>query len=78
VLDTAMGARRQPMTLAITTAGTYDPESIGWQIHDHACKVLEGVIEDDGFYAFIAAADEGDDYFSEAHQKANPNWGVSA
>jgi phage terminase large subunit-like protein len=36
------------------------------------------VIEDDGFYAFIAAADEGDDYFSEAaHQKANPNWGVS-
>jgi phage terminase large subunit-like protein len=78
VLDTAMGARRQPLTLAITTAGTYDPESIGWQMHDYAVKVLEGVIEDDAFFAFIAAADEGDDYFSEAaQQKANPNWGVS-
>jgi hypothetical protein len=58
VLDTAMGARRQPLTLAITTAGTYDPESIGWQMHDYATKVLEGVIEDDSFFAFIAAADE--------------------
>jgi phage terminase large subunit-like protein len=78
VLDTAMGARRQPLTLAITTAGTYDAESIGWQMHDYAAKVLEGVIEDDAFHAFIAAADEGDDYFSEqAQQKANPNWGVS-
>lgn len=78
VLDTAMGARRQPLTLAITTAGSYEPESIGWQLHDHAVKVLEGVLEDDQFFAFIAAADEGDDLFSEAtHRKANPNWGVS-
>lgn len=78
VLITAMGARRQPMTIAITTAGTFEQESIGWQIHDYATKVLDGVIEDDSFFAFIAAADEGDDFFSvEAHQKANPNWGVS-
>lgn len=78
VLDTAMGARRQPLTIAITTAGTYDPESIGWQMHDYAVKVLEGVFADDGFHAFIAAADEGDDYFSEATQrKANPNFGIS-
>ncbi len=78
VLDTAMGARRQPLTLAITTAGTYEPEGIGWQMHDYAVKVLEGVLEEDSFFAFIAAADEGDDFFSEAAQrKANPNWGVS-
>ena len=78
VLDTAMGARRQPLTLAITTAGTYDPGSIGWQMHDYACKVLEGVFEDDSFHVFIAAADEGADYFNEATQRqANPNWGVS-
>lgn len=78
VLDTAMGARSQPVTLAITTAGTYDQESIGWQQHDHATKVLDGVFEDDAFHAFIAAADEGDDYFSEATQrKANPNFGIS-
>lgn len=79
VLDTAMGSRQQPMTIAITTAGTYDAESIGWQIHDKAMKLLERVIEDDSFHAFIAAADEGDDYFSEETiRKANPNYGVSA
>ena len=78
VLDTAMGARRQPLTLAITTAGTYSSESIGWQMHEYACKVLEGVFEDDSFFAYIAAADEGDDYFSEeTQQKANPNWNIS-
>lgn len=89
VLDTAMGARREPMTIAITTAGTYDPDSIGWQTHDYAVKVLEGVIEDDAFFAFIASADEGDDtqrilkerpdyYLSEdAQRTANPNFGVS-
>lgn len=78
VLDTAMGARRQPMTIAITTAGTFDVESIGWQQHDYAVKVLEGIIEDDNFFAFIAAPDDGDDHFGPvAQQKANPNYGIS-
>lgn len=80
VLDSAMGARRQPVTLAITTAGVLGRESIGYEMHDYAVKVLEGTIaDDDKFFAFIAAADEGDDYFSEATlAKANPNFGVSA
>lgn len=86
VLDTAMGARRQPLTLAITTAGTYDPESIGWQIHDQATKVLEGVYEDDSFFAFIASAEKDEEflkknpafYFSEeAQRQANPGYGIS-
>jgi phage terminase large subunit-like protein len=83
VLDTAMGARRQPVTLAITTAGTYASESIGWQMHDYAQKVLDGVVEDDAFHAFIAAADEppkgneGYHFTEEAHRQANPGWGVS-
>jgi phage terminase large subunit-like protein len=83
VLDTAMGARRQPLTLAITTAGVYDAEAIGWQIHDYATKVLEGIVEDDSFFAFIAAADDPpadqpDYYFTEAAQRqANPGYGVS-
>ena len=37
VLQTAQAARRQPLTFAITTAGVYDPASIGWELHDHAC-----------------------------------------
>jgi phage terminase large subunit-like protein len=73
VLDTAQGARRQPLTVAITTAGLYDPESVGWQQHVHACQVLEGAIEDDGFFAYIAAMDDEDDYQAETSwEKANP------
>jgi len=78
VLETATGARRQPLTWAITTAGVYDPESIGWELHEHATQVLEGVIEDDTFFAIIFAADEGDDWREPATwAKANPNLGVS-
>ena len=47
VLDTATGARRQPLTLEITTAGTYDETAVGWDHHDYACKVLDGTFEDD-------------------------------
>lgn len=78
VLDTAMGARRQPLTIAITTAGVYEPESIGWQQHEHAMKVLDGAIADEAFFAFIACADPEDDWTQpETWAKANPNIGVS-
>lgn len=78
VLLTAMGARRQPLTIAITTAGVYDPTSIGWEQHQHAVQVLEGAIEDEEFFAYIAAADEGDDWRDPAiWHKANPSLGVS-
>jgi phage terminase large subunit-like protein len=78
VLDTAMGSRRQPVTIEITTAGVYDPESVGWKHHNHAVKVLEGAIEDDAFFAFIAAADENADVFDPATWfQANPNLGTT-
>lgn len=78
VLVTAMGARRQPLAWIITTAGVYEPESIGWELHERATQVLEGVIEDDSFFAVIFAADEGDDWTApETWLKANPNLGVS-
>ena len=76
VMATAMGARRQPLTLAITTAGMYRPESIGWEQHNLAVQVLEGVIEDDAFFAYIAAADSDDDPGDpETWAKANPALG---
>lgn len=78
VMITAMGARRQPLTFAITTAGTYDPESIGWELHDYSTKILEGAIEDDSCFAIIFAMDEGDDWQLPATwAKANPNFGIS-
>lgn len=79
VLQSAMGARRSPLTLAITTAGHLDTESIGYEQHDYAQKILDGEFEDDTFFGFIAAADPDEDHFSDvALEKANPNIDVSA
>lgn len=78
VMLTALGARRQPMTVVITTAGTYDPTSIGWELHTQAQQVLDGTIEDDSFFAIIFSSDEGDDWKNpQTWWKANPNLGVS-
>ena len=77
VIETSMGARRQPLLFEITTAGS-DPLSPCGVEHDYACKVLDGVVTDETFFAFIAHADEGDDPFKVATwKKANPNYGVS-
>lgn len=77
VLTTSTGARRQPLVVAITTAG-YDRESICWEIHEYGRQILEGIIEDPSFFTYIAAAEQEDDWLSEEiWAKANPNLGVS-
>lgn len=77
VLETATGARRQPLQGEITTAG-YDRESVCWEHHEYSRQVLEGLIQDDSWFAFIATVDEGDDWRDPATwEKANPNYGVS-
>lgn len=76
VVNTSMGARRQPLVLIITTAGIYDPNSIGWKTHEYARQVLEGTIQDESFFAFIATADKDDDWRDpRTWWKANPNLG---
>ena len=76
VMATATGARRQPLLIAITTAGVYAPESIGWQQHQHTIAVLEGTIQDDSFFAYIAAGDPDDDWKDpNVWHKANPGIG---
>ena len=77
VLNTAMGKRRQPLMIMITTAG-YDRNSICWEQHEYARQVAEGTVDDPTFYPAIWAADESDDWTSPAvWEKANPNYGVS-
>jgi phage terminase large subunit-like protein len=77
VLQTATGARRQPLMYAITTAG-YDRQSLCYQLHIYTEKVLSGVIEDDSFAGWIYTIDDEDDWEDEAvWAKANPNLGVS-
>ncbi len=77
VMETATGARRQPLNFQITTAGN-DPVSPCGDQHDYACKVLDGVFIDETFFGFIAHIDVDDDWLDErSWQKANPNWNVS-
>jgi phage terminase large subunit-like protein len=77
VLETATGARRQPLVFKITTAGD-NPVSPGGQEHDYACQILERTLVDETYFAFIAHADPEDDWTTEATaRKANPNYGVS-
>ena len=59
-LDSGFGARRQPLTITITTAGT--DRSLIWQEdHNFGVRVLESVITgdivDDAWFVFIAAID---------------------
>lgn len=76
-LEQGTASRTQPMTVAITTAG-FDRETICWTQREYALKVLEGIAEDDSFFAFVACLDEGDDWEDEKNwPKANPNLGVS-
>jgi phage terminase large subunit-like protein len=77
VLETATGARRQPLMFGITTAGT-DRNSLAYQLHDYSTKILEGTIQDDSFFAYIATLDAGDSWEDEnVWIKSNPNLGVS-
>lgn len=78
VLTSSVGSRRQPMIFIITTAGVAAKDSIGYEMHDYATKVRDGIIEDETFLPVIYGADQEDDPFDEkAWQKANPNFGVS-
>lgn len=77
VLKTGTGARRQPLMVAITTAG-YDRNSVCWEQHEYAQKVLQGLVDDPTYFAYIAAATPEDDWQAEATwRKANPGYGVT-
>ena len=77
ILETATGARRQPLMFAITTAGV-SRQGICRELHDYLEKVLDGSLEDDSFCGIIFTLDEEDDYTDErVWVKANPNLGVS-
>lgn len=80
VLETATGARSQPLMLAITTAGDGgDTESICRELRDdYTVKILNRSINEDSWFGYIACLDEGDSWWDEKNWiKANPNLGVS-
>ena len=76
-METGMGAREQPMMLAITTAG----DNIAgpcYAMQGEAQSMLEGSRQDDETFALIYGVDDTDDWTDPAVlRKANPNFGVS-
>lgn len=80
VMESATGARRNPLHYQITTAGD-DPVSVCGDQHEYACKILDGIFEDvatDAFFCCIAHADLEDDWLDErTWRKANPHADVS-
>lgn len=65
-------ARKNALIFEITNSG-YDRHSVCWVHHDFSLKVLDGVYENDSWFAYVSALDEGDDWKSEkAWLKANP------
>lgn len=78
VIETGMGARSQPILWAITTAGEEGDQDVYGQETSYTRQVLEGVIEDDSRFGYIACIDPTDSWEDAANFiKANPNLGVS-
>jgi phage terminase large subunit-like protein len=74
------GAKGNPEALfaEITNSG-YDRASVCWQHHEHSTRILERLVDDDRWFAYVCALDAGDDPLTDrtCHLKTNPNLGVS-
>ena len=77
VLTTSTGARKQPLTFAITTAG-HDKHSICYEQWSYAEGVRDGLIDDPSFLPLIFAAPQDADWrLPETWKAAHPGLGVS-
>jgi phage terminase large subunit-like protein len=70
--------RRQALSFMITNSGS-NRQSVCYEYHDYAAQVSAGVIEDDSFFGYVCALDEGDDPFEDEScwPKANPSLGIT-
>jgi phage terminase large subunit-like protein len=77
VMETALGARKQPLLSAITTAG-FILDGICTEVRAYLISVLEGKRIDDDIFGYVYTLDEGDDPFLERNwYKSNPGLGKS-
>lgn len=70
--------RNQALIFMITNSGT-DRTSVCYDYHEYGAKVCSGTLEDDSFFSYICALDEGDDPFKDetCWAKANPSLGTT-
>jgi len=72
VLVSGMGMRRQPLLFIITTAG-YDINGPCYEEYDYCCKLLNGDVENEEYFAYIAQMDTPEEIEDERNWiKANP------
>lgn len=77
----ATSAYENSICLAITTAGD-NINGFGYAHQEYCLKVIQGLVNDDSMFVFIARADQDDKGFVDytnpiQHQKANLNYGVT-
>ena len=78
-METGMGARDQPLSVVISTAGSNiaGPCREDWKACERVLENTKG-FEDETLFTVIWTLDKGESWATvEALQKANPNWGVS-
>lgn len=69
------GTKKDPNALIfeITNSG-YDRTSVCWNHREYSRQVLEGTVDNDSWFAYVCALDEGDDWQDEAvWPKVNPS-----
>ncbi|WP_443136948.1 terminase large subunit [Lysinibacillus sp. C5.1] len=81
IIKEAMKAYTNKLMIGITTAGD-NMSSFCYQRLQYCKKILDGTVEDEQYFVFIAKADEDEkgnvDYTNPIeHEKANPAYGVS-
>lgn len=77
VMKQSQSARRQPLLIMITTAGTIR-ENIFDEMYATACNIVDGVFKDDTFLPILYELDSREEWTQpEAWQKANPALGTS-
>lgn len=74
VLKSARGARRNPLSVYITTAG-YNILGVCYEQHKFTAQIMDKIIVADHYFGIIFSIDELDDPLNEAvWRKANPGW----
>jgi phage terminase large subunit-like protein len=77
VLETACGARKQPLRWTITTAGS-DRSGICYEQRLYVTKILDNIADDPTYFGIIYTLDPDDDWKDESLWiKANPNLNIS-
>lgn len=82
VVKSSQTSRKEPFMMSITTAG-FNIQSPAYNLYEYSKQVLEGIVEDDSLFAFIAEPppkpqNDPSFYFrEETWRMANPNYGIS-